>query len=255
MAETAPPAASDRTPAPAPAPATPAAAPHAEPSAPPPAPPLAARERPQQRRSKEKVARIKAATMRLLDTRPYGEITTKHIAAEAGISVGALYRYFPDKEAVAAALAREFQDSHVTLVARHTAERPPGETVEGLIRRLVAAFAERFRTEPGFRSLWLAGPPRLPEARELSDGANARVAALVHRALSTHYGLPATDEAERRVAMAVDALDDLLQRAFREDPRGDDWVLTEAARMMALYLTTPPKAENPSEHPIEEPTA
>ncbi|WP_431036489.1 TetR/AcrR family transcriptional regulator [Streptomyces sp. P6-2-1] len=217
--------------------------------------PPAARERPQQRRSKEKVARIKAATMRLLDARPYGEITTKHIAAEAGISVGLLYRYFPDKEAIATALAREFQDSHVALVAGHTAVHPPGETVEGLIRRLVDAFAERFRTEPGFRSLWLAGPPRLPEHTEPSDGANARIAALVHRALVAHHGLPATEVAERRVAMAVDALDDLLQRAFREDPRGDDWVLAEAARMMALYLTTRPRTESPPENPTEEPIA
>ncbi|MFJ5090541.1 hypothetical protein [Streptomyces sp. NPDC088674] len=37
--------------------------------------------------------------------------------------------------------------------------------------------------------------------------------------------------------------------AFREDPRGDDWVLAEAARMMALSLTTPPRAENTSEEP------
>ncbi|EGJ74965.1 hypothetical protein STTU_2176 [Streptomyces sp. Tu6071] len=37
--------------------------------------------------------------------------------------------------------------------------------------------------------------------------------------------------------------------AFREDPRGDDRVLAEAARMMALSLTTPPRAEDTSEEP------
>src|SRR5215471_3682199 len=55
---------------------------------------------PQQSRSREKVARILATTARLLEQRPYEEIGTKLIAAEAGVSVGILYRFFPDKEAI-----------------------------------------------------------------------------------------------------------------------------------------------------------
>lgn len=64
---------------------------------------LAARKRPTQPRSLRTFDRILAAARELLKQQCRGElqrVTTNHIAAEAGVSVGSLYQYFPNTEAV-----------------------------------------------------------------------------------------------------------------------------------------------------------
>lgn len=110
---------------------------------------------PQQARSREKVARILAATARLLAELPYAELGTKRIAAEAGVSVGMLYRFFPDKHAIATALAADWLDRFVASTERVLASSPA--TPELLLARLLDAQAEFRRAQPGFRRLWYAG--------------------------------------------------------------------------------------------------
>ncbi len=46
------------------------------------------------------------ATARLLEARGFAELTTNHVADLAGVSIGSLYEYFPDKETLVAELAR-----------------------------------------------------------------------------------------------------------------------------------------------------
>lgn len=64
---------------------------------------ISIRKKPSQPRAQKMVARILDATRNLV-IRPDGlkisKITTNHIAKEAGISVGSLYQYFPNKEAI-----------------------------------------------------------------------------------------------------------------------------------------------------------
>ncbi|MCY4261660.1 MAG: TetR/AcrR family transcriptional regulator [Rhodobacteraceae bacterium] len=64
---------------------------------------LSPRKKPSQARSQKMVARILDATRNLLMKSGIAEvsrITTNHIAEEAGISVGSLYQYFPNKETI-----------------------------------------------------------------------------------------------------------------------------------------------------------
>lgn len=68
------------------------------------------RKRPRQRRSAETVDRILDAAARIFDERGYRATTTNHVAAEAGVSVGSLYQYFPNKDALLVALAEHHID-------------------------------------------------------------------------------------------------------------------------------------------------
>ncbi|WP_055587984.1 TetR/AcrR family transcriptional regulator [Peterkaempfera griseoplana] len=193
--------------------------------------------RPQQQRSREKVARILAATGRLLEEHPYDEIGTRLIAAEAGVSVGVLYRFFPDKEAIVASLVRDWLRRFVE-ISQDTAAGPLPERPEDLHRLLIEAYADFFRSEPGFRRIWWGGP-RIPMLQSESDANDQDVADTVHALLVGHYGAPDTPEARRRTLMAVVLVGHLLNLAFRDRPEGDPQVLSEAAVLLDRYLVFP----------------
>jgi AcrR family transcriptional regulator len=59
--------------------------------------PTRQRRRPVQRRSQEMVDRILEAAGRVLGREGYAAMSTNRVAAEAGVSIGSLYRYFNDK--------------------------------------------------------------------------------------------------------------------------------------------------------------
>ncbi|MFV3126397.1 TetR/AcrR family transcriptional regulator [Niveispirillum sp. KHB5.9] len=66
--------------------------------------PLRPRKVPVQERSKESIRRLLEATHRLLKRDGPKGVTTPNIARESGISVGSIYQYFPNKEAIILAL-------------------------------------------------------------------------------------------------------------------------------------------------------
>src|SRR4051812_42111676 len=68
--------------------------------------PRASRREPVQQRSALRVERMLDAAAGLLDEVGHEGLTTSGIAARAGVSVGSLYQFFPDKHAIVAALAR-----------------------------------------------------------------------------------------------------------------------------------------------------
>ena len=71
---------------------------------------LAPRRRPSQDRSRDRVERILDATSALLVGTPIDKITTAAIAEEAGVPIGSVYQYFPNKLAVLAELARRVME-------------------------------------------------------------------------------------------------------------------------------------------------
>ncbi|SFR33502.1 transcriptional regulator, TetR family [Yoonia tamlensis] len=60
----------------------------------------------QQGRAKATMAAIVEAAARLLETQGGARLTTNHVAELAGVSIGTLYQYYPNKEAVIAAVLR-----------------------------------------------------------------------------------------------------------------------------------------------------
>lgn len=59
---------------------------------------------PRQQRSRELVERLLDATAAVVVERGVQHLTTNHIAERAGVSIGSLYQYFPDKDALLEAL-------------------------------------------------------------------------------------------------------------------------------------------------------
>ncbi|GJM36677.1 MAG: TetR family transcriptional regulator [Acidimicrobiales bacterium] len=101
------------------------------------------RKRPRQERSRRLVASLLDEATRLFSERGYHATTTNHVAEAAGVSVGSLYQYFPNKDALVVAVAERHLDEAMAelaeLVPLLRAEEPD---LADLCRILVTAVAE-----------------------------------------------------------------------------------------------------------------
>lgn len=77
-----------------------------------------ARRRPKQRRARETVEAILDAVTKILKREGSQALTTNRIADVAGVSIGSLYQYFPDKRAIFIALHRRHIEQMDRLVER-----------------------------------------------------------------------------------------------------------------------------------------
>ncbi len=102
---------------------------------------LKPRKAPRQRRSTAMVALILQAAARVLERESLSGFNTNRVAEVAGISVGSLYQYFPNKDALVAALIardQEVRAEALEAVFAELANRPFGEAL-----RLLAQYAVR----------------------------------------------------------------------------------------------------------------
>ena len=69
------------------------------------------RKTPRQARARATAEALVEAAARIMETEGRAALTTNRIAERAGASVGSLYQYFPNREAIVAALARGLIDA------------------------------------------------------------------------------------------------------------------------------------------------
>ena len=190
---------------------------------------------PQQRRSREKLERVLDAADAVLAEEGADALSMSRVAARAGVAVGSIYAYLPDKHALIEALAlaywTRFAES-IELVVETEATNPAAEPVE----LILGALADGYRSTPGFLALWYGGL-RSEGIRNATRPIRNRVARAIEGMLERRYPA-ATGEAERRVV--ADTLvvlgDGLLREAFRRNPVGDPTVLAEGRKALTAYL-------------------
>lgn len=189
---------------------------------------------PRQERSRQKLARLLEAADKLLAEEGVEALTTTRVAAAAGISVGALYQYLPDRDAITEALADGYLARLEDLMTSFT-EQAAKETWDDPVGLLVDAFTALYRAEPGFRALWLGRG--LTEAAREADLAHKRVMAVgVHRVLVAQRLLGDDDAAATACRTAFLAADAVIQEAFRADPAGAAGLLDQLKVMLRAYL-------------------
>ncbi len=99
---------------------------------------------PRQARAAETVAAIVEAAAQILESGGVAAFTTNAVAERAGVSIGTLYQYFGDKNALLLALAR--QEMAAALAEIHRALQGEADpSLEGRIRAMVRAMIHAFR--------------------------------------------------------------------------------------------------------------
>ncbi|MET0338788.1 MAG: helix-turn-helix domain-containing protein [Caulobacter sp.] len=98
------------------------------------------RRSPRQARAASTVDAIVDATFQLLEERGFEVLTTNHIAARAGVSIGTLYQYFADKNDVLAAMAQRRAEAVRESIAAMLIEQPNLGSVRPIVRALMNGF-------------------------------------------------------------------------------------------------------------------
>lgn len=194
------------------------------------------RKRPRQARSRVTVDAIVTATTQLLVSRGLDELTTAAVAERAGVSVGTLYQYFPNKQSlVAAVIEAELERDRQRLFAvfERGLEAPLVESIDGLGRVLIEVY--------GPKPLLYRHMVAVLDELELAEAVQAVVDecvagfADVLRARAHEHRRP---DFERAAWICVQLGVQLLRAAARERPEwiADESLFEELRAMMRGYF-------------------
>jgi AcrR family transcriptional regulator len=95
------------------------------------------RKSPRQSRSREKVLDILGAAKQLLATEGLERLTTNRIAKIAGMSIGSLYQYFPNKQAIIHQLYSDWLASVRELLREHQESDLRDQTPAGIMQTMM----------------------------------------------------------------------------------------------------------------------
>jgi AcrR family transcriptional regulator len=159
---------------------------------------ISSRKRPKQARSTELVAAILEAAAQVLATEGAPRFTTARVAEKAGVSVGSLYQYFPNKAAILFRLQSDEwrRTSELLGTILEDSGRPPLER----LRALTQAF---IRSECDEAALRVALNDAAPLYRDAPEAREARAAGDRTMEVFMREALPEASESTRALAAGL----------------------------------------------------
>ena len=194
------------------------------------------RKHPRQDRSRVTVDTILEATARVLVKHGFDGLTTNGVAAAAGVSIGSLYQYFPNKEALVGALfERHIEEMNAAVLAELTAvaELP----MAAAVRRVIELTIRAHSIDPELHRMLTEQLPRVGRFAKLREAD-----ALTHRMVTGILTLRQRELAIRDPDMAsyviVSAIEAIIHRAALLDHARlrDPKLIDEATLLVTRYL-------------------
>lgn len=175
------------------------------------------RKQPRQQRSRATWEAILDAATQLFGQLGYATTTTNKVAERAGVSIGSLYQYFPDKDALLMALAeRHLREASDVLVHVFLSLQQDQPDLEATLTRLIDAVVALHRRDPATHRLLFDQTPRTPEMaarlRDLENQLGAAVTEQLQR-LGVGGALP-----EARGLLLVQAIEAQIHGAVLSQP-------------------------------------
>ena len=189
---------------------------------------------PVQGRSVARVQRMLDACAELVDEVGYEALTTTMLAERAGVAIGSVYQFFPDKRAVVQALTLRNIEAYLERLGERFAAGQFAHWWDG-VDAGIDEYIAMHRTVPGFRTLHFGDVVDVHLLDEERDN-NAIIAEQLAELLVEQFAVPDTARLWFALTIAVEAADALIKLAFRRDPEGDEQVLTEAKALIREYL-------------------
>ncbi|GCA98962.1 TetR/AcrR family transcriptional regulator [Mycolicibacterium sp. NCC-Tsukiji] len=194
-----------------------------------------ARKQPKQQRSAETRQRILDAAARVFAEFGYRGGTTNRIADAANISIGSLYQYFPNKDAILAALTDAHIDAGATLLAERAAAGMPSE-LEDQLRLFTRATIDNHRDDPHLHRVLFAEAPRSPALLARLRDTEERAVAAAYELLARHSDVQVPD-LKFAARMTIATIESLTHRLIACAQPADAQQLEDSiVDMLATYL-------------------
>lgn len=207
-------------------------------------PHLRPRKKPRQRRAVETRARILDAARRVFEEHGYSHGTTNRIADEAGLSVGSLYQYFPNKDAILV----ELVDAHIEAGTDAVLGVLPDPGPDGwsslsltdILRPVVAAMVAVHTDGRELHRVLFEEAPRPPEQLDRLRALERDLSRMVADLLAGHPEVKAPD-LDLAARLVIDVIESLVHRIATDASSGipDDVLAGEITRLVVAYLTAP----------------
>jgi AcrR family transcriptional regulator len=191
------------------------------------------RKQPVQQRSAKRVELMLEACAALIDELGYDGVTTTLIAERAGVAVGSLYQFFPDKRAVVQALTKRNLDHFTAEIDRRLDWANLEHWWDG-VDTVIDIYVEMYRTIPGFSRVRFGDVIDMRFIEDERDN-NTVIAEKLAGLISAKANLP-VESLFRQITIANDIGDTILALAFRRKLFGEQDMIDEAKRVVRAYL-------------------
>ncbi|WP_259782428.1 TetR/AcrR family transcriptional regulator [Aestuariispira ectoiniformans] len=196
------------------------------------------RKLPKQDRSRAAVDAMLTATAQVLQVEGYDKTTTARIAERAGVSVGSLYQYFPNKDALIAALIRQHTDALLRSFEGRmdrilSMDAPPAVTLPLIVAELAGAE----RVDPHLHGILVEQIPQADQASHVAE-VQQQLCRMLERYLEKHVECLIVADIPLAAQVMETTLEALVHRAVdgRSDRMTVSAVQQEACRMLQAYL-------------------
>ena len=190
------------------------------------------RKEPRQARSRATVEVIVRAGARVLGDRGWAGFTTNEVAVVAGVSIGSLYQYFPDKLALIDAIRRRHLDD-VLAVMRGLGK--DGQPLDRLVDDLVCGMIAAHSIHPALHRVLLDEVPGGAEARSMHRAFEAEYLERYHAVVAASARRD-DSHAETMVQVLSAAVEGVIHRAARRGTLKSPELKRELGTMIHSYL-------------------
>ncbi|GAA1937042.1 TetR/AcrR family transcriptional regulator [Streptomyces durmitorensis] len=205
---------------------------------------LAPRKQPRQIRAELTRERILDAAAHVFGEYGYAAGTTNRIAERARVSIGSLYQYYPNKDAILVELVTRHLDSGGAAVARSQAQELP-DTLEGVLRLFVRTAIDNHLDDPRLLRVMAEQAPRSAELLAKVEAHETERFAYIEELLAKHPEVRVTDTytATRLLVTTVELVVHKVIAA--PDPIDVRRFEDELVAMLHRYLTGPSETVGP----------
>jgi AcrR family transcriptional regulator len=197
------------------------------------------RKLPRQERAKETVDSLLQATSKVLIRDGYDHASTNKIALKAGVSIGSLYQYFPNKQALVAELIDRHCEKMAT-VCREALRASADASLETAVHETVKAMVAAHSIDPKLHAVIKEQVPRVGKLQKLNE-LHDLMGELVKEQLLRRSARLRVPDVELAAFLVVEVVDGLIHAAIdpRRKPRDPGRVIAEIADLVLAYLTKP----------------
>ncbi len=198
--------------------------------------PVDPRRKPVQQRAQETVDVILKATAQVLVKEGYDKATTNRIAAAAGVSIGTLYQYFPNKESLVVALSRRHTDEMMKLLSGMIVDlrdAPPRQATRALIKAMCDAHA----VDPALHKVLVEHLPQATFFERIHDVGH-KAHQIVRHYLEAHRERIIPQDLDMAAFLVVTTVEATTHAAVlqRQDMLLNDDLVDQITRLVHQYL-------------------